>query len=183
MTTRMSNSSDYPQRKSINKAQVERNKESSIVLEDGMTKKEYLQLQKIWYKKLKTTGFDDIETTNADGTMSDYTKNAPGVNGRRHTQDRMDTELHYYTNASKWFWVKEWTNPVEKKVWELHSQGTPYRKIQAALAPNSPGIAQVGQMIHRLKAEMEVWAAQELTEALAEEDAQYAALAKQRLSK
>lgn len=183
MYQRMPNSSDYSQRKPINKAQVDRNKESSIVLEDGMSKKEYLKLQKTWYKKLKDSGFEDIESVNSDGTISDYTKNAPGVNGRRHSQDRMDSENHYYTNASKWFWVKQWDNPIEKKVWELHAEGTPYRKIQAALAPKAPGIAQVGQMIHRLRAEMEIWAAQELTEVLDEEDALYQAIAKQRMTK
>lgn len=89
----------------------------------------------IWNKKLKDSGFEDVETSKGqlkDWTSSRFTKQ---YNGSNYTEKKAYYESveEYYRQAT-WF-LNEYvfTENVERFIWNLHSQGISMRNISVAL--------------------------------------------------
>jgi hypothetical protein len=101
-----------------------------------MTHKNLLaKAQKKWYLKLKKTGFVDIEQ-NEDTIKLSSTQFFYGTkNGVRYNEKMASYEgkLEYYRLAEHFLNDHEFKNEIEKKIWELHSEGKSYREISKTL--------------------------------------------------
>ena len=83
-----------------------------------------IELRKYWYDKLKKNGFKDIETIH--GTIKDW----PAARLRRdYTPERFKEKQTYYQIASQVTWEYCFESPLEKQIWELHSDGYSLRDI------------------------------------------------------
>lgn len=102
--------------------------------------KSFKSLQAEWDKKLKASGFEDIEDRNSDKEFlkswhSDYFR-------CRYTTDEFEAKREYYEMACRFlhevffdsdtllfFGVRD----EEREIWELHSKGNSIRDIAALL--------------------------------------------------
>jgi hypothetical protein len=137
-----------------------------------MNKKDFKKLQDEWYKKAKESGFKDIETTLPDGSSSNLTKSAIGAQGRKYTEAYIEAGQTYYSNASKFLWDNDWSNEIERKIWELHANGRSYRFIREALQPvKRMGLETITNIVNNLKTQMTAYIKKENEEYSAEVDA------------
>lgn len=117
--------------------------------------KEFLALRDEWYKKLKDTGFSDIEQNDDnpgkvggnlkhwDSTVfSKGNHSAPGVFADRQ---------RYFELAGHFLHEHKFTESSEKRVWELHSQGLSIREIARAIKKKSLAKDSVFRIIKKLK--------------------------------
>ena len=84
----------------------------------------FIKEQKKWYQKLKNSGFVDIESFNATCEPHDVMKfpfNSGGMD--------IEEEEEYYRVCRGFLHEFNFKNNRERKIWELHSEGTPYKKI------------------------------------------------------
>lgn len=86
---------------------------------DNKTKK----LQKIWYKKLKSSGFNDLE--HADGTMNSSSM----VTHTWKTPLQIEVATAYYELANRFLNEYEFQSEIDRSIWEYHSNGISYRNI------------------------------------------------------
>lgn len=118
--------------------------------------KEYLELQAIWDKKLKEAGFKDLEQRK-DGLLKEWA-NEPV---RKYTKQRADAKYEYYRSAGQFFHHFEFANKVEKRIFELHSEGISIRSIVKMLTveklwfsrgwrPNKRAVHETIQRLSRL---------------------------------
>lgn len=87
------------------------------------------KLKAEWNKKLKDSGFEDIER--ADGTLKpevDY-RSLDGTrgNGLKDARQEYDDIVQHFLNHGNF------TNLVDYTVWKLHSEGMSYRDISNEL--------------------------------------------------
>ncbi len=99
-------------------------------------------LQKIWYQKLKESGFDDIEDTSS---KREYLKNWESTYFyRRYDPMSFEMKQEYYRQANlflneyKFEWIRGSSiiNWMEKEIWRLHADGSSIRDIELALGLN-----------------------------------------------
>lgn len=83
------------------------------------------RLEKIWYDRLKSTGFNDIEDTDV-GLLKEWDTN---FFRNRFVQVKFDATTEYYSCAHHILLHHEFKNENHKRVWELHCQGYSERKI------------------------------------------------------
>ena len=83
------------------------------------------KLQKIWYKKLKDSGFKDIEHSSGALDRS-YTKS-------KRTQVEIEVIQHYYSMASALLNNHTFEDHIEKVIWEYYSEGMSAREIAETL--------------------------------------------------
>jgi hypothetical protein len=94
--------------------------------------KEFLKLQKNWAKKLKESGFEDLEPREGD--------KLPGeINVRRENARplRILSTLEYYSQASKFLWDFNFKTEREKQIWLYYSEGKTYREIAVIMGDKS----------------------------------------------
>ncbi len=84
--------------------------------------KEFKKLQKTWYKKLKDTGFEDLETP--DGFPKQLSGNYFSL---RHNPERFEFQATYYRNAGYFLHRYKFKNDLERKIWEFHANGVSIR--------------------------------------------------------
>jgi hypothetical protein len=89
------------------------------------------ELQKFWYKKLKTDGFQDIETTHLRRPLlkschSNYFQ-------IRYHPDVFQAKEEYYRKASIFLWEYSFESPLEKEIWKMHAEGLSLREIASIL--------------------------------------------------
>lgn len=89
---------------------------------------EYKRLKKIWYKKLKESGFNDIETGDVQvrlkgGSSSSRYKKAYGEGVYQQTRQE------YYYMAHQFLHGYEFKSGLDKAIWEYHVEGISIRKI------------------------------------------------------
>jgi len=104
-------------------------------------KKDRISLQKIWYKKLKKRGFNDIEILGGDGEMLHDMKDS----GRFNTFDegitypewprlQQDILSEYYEAANKLLQTPNvFKSSKDQCVWEFHCGGMDGAKIAKSL--------------------------------------------------
>lgn len=113
---------------------------------------ELKKLRAKWYKKLKDTGFEDIETEkglkrpSASGRMIQTVKDKRELNIR--------SAENYYRLAGWFLNEHKFECESDQYIWNMHSQGESYRTIEGLLKlkgyyPSSYGV--VKQVIHRLR--------------------------------
>ena len=122
----------------------------------GPKSKKLKALQAVWYKKLKDTGFEDIEDTSND---QEFLKSWHSSYFQvRNTPDEFEAHREYYSMAGKFLedQFKGQQYDIFKKnpsgvVWELHSEGLSIRNIAKNLGMKE---CQVFQIIRTLKNKM-----------------------------
>lgn len=109
-----------------------------------MAKKQtFDQLRAQWYKKLKKSGFNDIETF--DGRLSHYISS--DFYPSHYTHDLVSTESKielehtirearttYYQLASQFLHDHKFKNKYEMTIWELHSEGMSHKSISLTVS-------------------------------------------------
>lgn len=93
-----------------------------------MAKSELEKLQKVWYKKLKDTGFKDMEDPNGPRNGG---RGAPRVDNITDMQQEMIRE--YYSRARQFLQEHTFEDAVDRFVWEHFSEGTSVREISIKL--------------------------------------------------
>lgn len=91
------------------------------------TKQSLNKLQNIWYRKLKSSGFKDIEGDYDIAITS-------GVLSIKRFQDRnsydsFKNKERYYQLAGHFLHENTFDSDLHKNIWELHSEGLSYRDI------------------------------------------------------
>jgi|ERR1700677_914761 len=88
------------------------------------------KLQAIWAKKLKDSGFKDIE--NKDGRLERESA-MPVVYqtnfGHEGAIVKFEATREYYALAGQFYHDYKFSSDIEKKIWFLHSQGVTARNI------------------------------------------------------
>jgi hypothetical protein len=94
-------------------------------------------LQKVWYRKLKESGFQDIERENDPDSLKIASINVIGrpVRGRR----LLSREV-YFQLAGVFYHHHEFKDEDEKRIWELHAEGLSHREITATLKARYGGV-------------------------------------------
>lgn len=85
------------------------------------------QLQKVWYAKLKKSGFDDIEQANDPDEML---KRWDSHYFRRSVNDhQFESTQEYYYMATQWVELYNFKNARHKKMWTKYANGDTLRDI------------------------------------------------------
>src|SRR5690606_10178631 len=87
-------------------------------------KREFVQLRDEWYEKLRESGFDDIEYSS--GAIRTDTKLIERMS-------RGDGNAEFYRRVSCFLHEFKWASETEEHIWELYSEGVPYRDIAERL--------------------------------------------------
>lgn len=105
-------------------------------------------LKKIWYKKLKDSGFQDIEDINSPRELlktwhSNYFM-------RKYTPDEFEAKASYYRRCSHFLYDYSFDSDRERLVWELHSEGLSFRDIAKRLWRYRLNKDSVNKMVSKL---------------------------------
>lgn len=122
--------------------------------------KEYKKLEAIWDKKLKKSGFEDIEQK--DGNLKQWSTRRFWQNIQNtHYEDRKvsyDSEEEYYRMAGHFLHEYEFSSKREKLMWSLHAEGLTMIAIAKILKQKNykkfGGKSNVGRIILTLAAKM-----------------------------
>jgi hypothetical protein len=91
--------------------------------------REFLKTQREWYRKLKASGFNDIEITGETGRVHPLLR-SPGRLSEARTLT-FESTLSYYMLASQFLHEHAFPNDTTREVWRLHCEGVTYRVIAA----------------------------------------------------
>lgn len=99
---------------------------------------EFKKLEKIWYDKLKQTGFEDIESTTETcdpiaGTQRPL-KASHNIRFRIKDQLQLKAKADYYILALALLNTYKFKNATHRRIWQLHCQGLSHREIAKAIA-------------------------------------------------
>jgi hypothetical protein len=100
---------------------------------------DFKQIQDEWYKKLKDEGFVDIENsvTLADGKKGYENTGRAGPNLKNKTSEQFEAVLLYYQNCRSFLTCYNFDSDLDRTIWELYSEGVPYRDISKELIKNN----------------------------------------------
>lgn len=108
-----------------------------------MTKKtDLVAAQKEWYKKLKDSGFNDIEYFDNDMEPRDMMYRESIKFGLTN-QNKFDSIEQYYIDARSFLLSHNFKSAFDRKVWEHHAEGDSYRKTANALNTYYPKICKI----------------------------------------
>lgn len=80
---------------------------------------------------LREAGFIDLEDER--GQMDPVIRPRSHITGRNRTPEQMDTLAEYYQQAGQILHGRKWTSPVERRAWELHSEGASFTRIHRTI--------------------------------------------------
>ncbi len=86
--------------------------------------KEFKDLKSTWDKKLKDSGFDDLEPR--EGQLKTWSTKFINL---RYDKAAYEAKETYYRMAGKFLYDYNFANTREKKIWELHAQAVSIRHI------------------------------------------------------
>jgi hypothetical protein len=95
--------------------------------------KQLIKLQKLWYEKLKHSGFRDIEVMDSDGSL-DSPMMLQTFSGLAYRYDESVRE--YYLMASHYLFSGRFESNLAKHCWQMHADGQSYREIVRSLPEN-----------------------------------------------
>lgn len=103
----------------------------TTLLMGGFDSKQFKTLQARWYKKLQSSGFEEAEDINSPRELlkdwhSMYFQ-------KRYTPDTFSAKQEYYRLACLFLFSHKFQNDLEKKIWYMHAEGLPIRKIKSKL--------------------------------------------------
>jgi hypothetical protein len=104
---------------------------------------DYPKLKKIWYKKLKDSGFNDIETPSGDlkGGSLNWRFNSAFAVRYSHA-----SRQEYYYLANQFLESHNFESELHRTIWTYHTEGTSTRDIAKILKD-----AGIGKFYKRLK--------------------------------
>jgi hypothetical protein len=117
--------------------------------------KEFKDLQKDWYKKLKDSGFQDIER-GAGQLKTDPLQNIKTF----YDLNSFESKQEYFRMAGAFLYSYKFKNEAEKLIWRLHSEGVSFRTIVKILLEKGYKISDgaykkyIQDLIPRLREEM-----------------------------
>lgn len=113
--------------------------------------KEFQDQQAIWYKKLKDSGFDDVEQD--EERLKNHSTNFFRNN---FNETAYTANLNYYRLAGQFLHDHKFQSKKERLIWELHSEGHGRAKIVEYLKQRrfKTYAYQVQHTIERLTKEM-----------------------------
>lgn len=85
--------------------------------------KSYSQERKVWYKKLKETGFNDLE--NSQGFLKAYASS----NFSQTSPHAHESRREYYYLCQQFLNEFKFDSELQKAIWEYHTNGISYRDI------------------------------------------------------
>lgn len=88
----------------------------------------FKRLQSHWYKKLKDSGFEDIENVNSPGESLHQWHSFYFFN---YSKASFDIRWSYYQRATELLYDYVFENITERKIWAAHANGDSIRKIAA----------------------------------------------------
>lgn len=86
--------------------------------------KEFRELQSKWYKKLRQQGFEDLERK-AGRLKTGALQNISHL----YNTEQFNIKEEYYRLAGQFLHEHKFKSGIEKKIWELHSEGMSIRNI------------------------------------------------------
>lgn len=89
---------------------------------------EFEKLQKKWDKRLKDSGFDDIEQRN-DGNLKTWSYKFQ----RYWSAEAFSAKEDYFRMASHFLYDHTFDSTTEKRIWAMHTEATSYRAIAIAM--------------------------------------------------
>ena len=89
---------------------------------------EFLNLKKIWDKKLEESGFIDIEKSSTANKFSDPTQKS-----FLSRYERRASNEEYYSASRAFLYECRFAVPLHAKMWEMHAEGIGYRTIAAKI--------------------------------------------------
>lgn len=117
-----------------------------------MSKDKLINLQKEWYKKLKDEGFEDIEYFDKTSMEpQDWLKGNSKFSGTV-SEDQKATETaefnfnstrDYFLAATHWLITGNFQSPIDKRIWELHSNGESLREIGEEIGYSHPKVLRI----------------------------------------
>lgn len=93
-------------------------------------KTDLVKQQKIWYKKLKDSGFEDIESS--EDSLKSYSNRTFNLTDKNQ-HGGWQFKAEYYRMASHLLHDHEFKNERQKYIWELHTNGISVRDISRLL--------------------------------------------------
>lgn len=116
---------------------------------------EFKALQAEWYGRLKDAGFNDIEDAKRERAPL---KCWHDKRFKKISDVKIETSRSYYDRAADLLHRCQFKTPTHRRIWELHCQGLPNRKIAEELAKESDLIhyayVKVGYIIHEISIQM-----------------------------
>lgn len=122
------------------------------------TRQQLKTLQLEWYKKLKKSGFEDIEE------LTEYNAKRPSSFLKRHSKhfllvdslEKIEAKTEYYRLAGQFLYEHKFVNEIEKLIWAEHAEGLTYRAISKKLAEQSIliGRTKICLIVKKLKKQM-----------------------------
>ena len=93
--------------------------------------KEFKTLQREWYKKLKDSGFKEIEDTSSPLEMLKTWHSSYFIN--RNTPDTFLAKQSYFQSASRFLHSNKFKSEKDRLIWEMHCDGATLRGIASEL--------------------------------------------------
>lgn len=81
---------------------------------------------------LAEAGFVDLE--DARGDIQPIIRNHGPITGRNRTPEQVETLASYYQQAGQVLHERRWASKVERRVWELHTEGASFTRIHRTVA-------------------------------------------------
>lgn len=96
---------------------------------------DFKKLQRRWYAILKSEGFTDVETLLNNGELADTLKQ-PAVHKRnKYQHPYVFEEVHNFYRLAAWFYHEyNFKDEIDKRAWELFSEGMTYRDIAEVIS-------------------------------------------------
>lgn len=106
------------------------------------------QLTKVWYAKLKKSGFVEAEDTNS---VNEFMKQWDDYHFRSmHSPEKFQEIQDYYQLATEFLGVHEFNDKQERNIWQLHADGFSIRQTATKLRLQKD---KVHKILRRLKKE------------------------------
>jgi hypothetical protein len=115
-----------------------------------------VKLQKEWYKKLKDSGFDDLEYFDDAGQPKEWLKGTSKYqspvseshiefleNAYEDNELIYNNTLDYYLAVSHSIDIIPFDNEVHKQIWELHGEGLSLREIAKIVKFSHPKVLRI----------------------------------------
>lgn len=94
------------------------------------------KLEREWAAKLRASGFRDLEGGDRDGPLS----NAGNLHAIAETEhehgrlaQRMEDGAAYQQAARDLLWARRWRSALDRRIWEMHVDGSGLREITSTL--------------------------------------------------
>jgi len=98
------------------------------------TSEEFRELRKLWMKKLKDSGFKDIERHHSEYRL---VQEYDDIRLRKHFRS-MDSVDYYYSEAMEFLEFHSFKDETDREIWEGHVQGMTARETLRMITRRKP---------------------------------------------